>query len=75
MSVKYWQLNMKGAKSIDEIHAAVGRGAANIVRIHVEAGETRVYLAGDESLHPHVVEATKGAGALKEVAAADATRF
>lgn len=75
MAIKHWQLNMKGAKSVGEIHAAVGRGGANIVRIHVEAGETQVYLAGDESLHPHVVEATKSAGALKEVTAADVTRF
>lgn len=75
MAIKHWQLKIKGAKSVDEIHAAVGRGSANIVRIHVEADETQVYLAGDESLHPHVVEATKAAGALKEVAAADVTRF
>lgn len=75
MAIKHWQLKMKGAKSVNEIHAAVGRGSANIVRIHVEADETQVYLAGDESLHPHVVEATKAAGALKEVTAADVMRF
>jgi hypothetical protein len=75
MATKYWQLRIKGAKSVDEIHAAVGRGGANIVRIHVEADETQVYLAGDESLHPHVVEATKAAGALKEIPAAEVTRF
>ena len=75
MAVKYWQLKLKGAKSVDEIETAVGRGGANIVRIHVEAGETRVYLAGDESLHPQVLEATKAAGALQEVQAAEVTRF
>jgi hypothetical protein len=75
MAIKHWQLKMKGAKSVDEIHTAVGRGGANIVRIHVEADETQVYLAGDESLHPHVVEATKAAGALKEITAADVMRF
>ena len=75
MANKHWQLTIKGAKSIGEIHAAVGRGSANIVRIHVEAGETQVYLAGDESLHTHVVEATKAAGALKAVTAADVIRF
>jgi len=75
MAVKYWQLNLKGAKSVDEIHAALGRAGANIVRIHVEAGETQVYLAGDESLQPHVAEATKAAGALREVPAAEVTRF
>jgi hypothetical protein len=75
MATKYWQLRIKGAKSVDEIHAAVGRGGANIVRIHVEADETQVYLAGDESLHPHVVEATKAAGALKEIPATEVTRF
>lgn len=75
MAVKHWQLKLKGVKSVDEIHAAVGRGGANIVRIHFEGGETYVYLAGDESLHPHVVEATKAAGALQEIAAADITRF
>jgi hypothetical protein len=75
MAIKHWQLKMKGAKSVDEIHAAVGRGGANIVRIHVEGDETQVYLAGDESLHPQVTEATKAAGALKEIAAADVMRF
>ena len=75
MAIKHWQLKMKGTKSVDEIHAAVGRGGANIVRIHVEADETQVYLAGDESLHTQVMEATKAAGALKEVAAADVMRF
>jgi hypothetical protein len=75
MALKYWQLKLKGAKSVDEIHAALGRGGANIVRIHVEAGETQVYLAGDESLHPHIVEATRAAGALQEVSAAEVTRL
>jgi hypothetical protein len=75
MAVKYWQLKLKGAKSVSEIHAAVGRGGANIVRIHVEGDATHVYLAGDESLHPQVLEATKAAGALQEVSAADVTRF
>ena len=75
MAIKYWQLKLKGAKSLDEIHAALGHNAANIVRIHVEAGETQVYLGGDESLHPHVVEATKGAGALKETLEAEVTRL
>jgi hypothetical protein len=75
MAVKHWQLKLKGVKSVDEIHAAVGRGGANITRIHFEGGETHVYLAGDESLQSHVAEVTKAAGALKEVAAADVTRF
>jgi hypothetical protein len=75
MAIKHWQLRMKGAKSVDEIQAAVGRGGANIVRIHVEADETQVYLAGDESLHPRVVEATKATGALQEVTAAEVMRF
>jgi hypothetical protein len=75
MAVKHWQLKLKGVKSVDEIHAAVGRGGANIVRIHFEGGETHVYLAGDESLQSQVAEATKAAGALQEVAAADVTRF
>jgi len=75
MAVKYWHLKLKGAKSVDEVQAAVGSGCANIVRIHVEAGETQVYLAGDESLHLHVVEATKAAGVLQEVAAAEVTRL
>ena len=75
MALKYWQLKLNGAKSLDEIHAAVGRGGANIVRIHVEAGETQVYLGGDESLHPHIAEATKGIGALKEALEADVTRL
>jgi hypothetical protein len=75
MALKYWQLKLKGAKSVNEIHAAIGQGGANIVRIHVEAGETHVYLAGDELLHPHVAEATKAAGALREISAADVTRF
>jgi hypothetical protein len=75
MALKYWQLKLKGAKSLDEIHATVGRGGANIVRIHVEAGETQVYLAGDESLHPHLVEAIKSAGALRETLEHDVTRL
>ena len=75
MAVKYWQLKLKGTKSVDEIHAAVGRSGANIARIHVEGGETHVYLTGDEALHPHVVEATKAAGTLHEVSSADVTRF
>jgi hypothetical protein len=75
MALKYWRLTLKGAKSVDEIHAAVGSGGANIVRIHVEAGETQVYLAGDESLHSHVVEATKAVGGVHEVSAAEVTRF
>lgn len=75
MATKYWQLKLKGAKSLDEIYAAIGRGGANIVRIHVEADETQVYLGGDESLHPHIVEATKGVGALKETSEAEVTRL
>jgi hypothetical protein len=75
MAIKCWQLKLEGTKSIDEIQASVGRGGANIVRIHVEGGETQVYLAGDESLHPHVVEATKKAGSLREVSETDVTRF
>lgn len=75
MALKYWRLILQGSKSVDEIHAAVGSGGANIVRIHVEAGETQVYLAGDESLHSHVVEATRAVGGLREVPAADVTRF
>jgi isopentenyl diphosphate isomerase/L-lactate dehydrogenase-like FMN-dependent dehydrogenase len=75
MALKYWQLNLKGAKSLDEIHAAVGRGGANIVRIHVEANETQVYLAGDESMHPHLVEAIKTAGALQETLEPEVTRL
>jgi hypothetical protein len=45
MAIKFWQLKLEGTKSIDEIQASVGRGGANIVRIHVEGGETQVYLA------------------------------
>jgi hypothetical protein len=75
MAVKYWQMKLKGVKSLDEIHGTVGKSPANIVRIHVEAGETHVYLAADESLHPHVSEATKAAGNLQEIAAADVTRL
>ena len=75
MALKYWHLKLKGAKSLDEIHAAVGRGGANIVRIHVEVDETQVYLGGDELLHPHIVAATKGVGALKETSEADVTRL
>jgi hypothetical protein len=75
MAIKYWRLKLNGPKSVDEIHAAVGRGGANIVRVHVEGGETQVYLAGDESLHPHLVEATKAAGGLHEVSEAEVTRF
>lgn len=73
MAIKYWQLRLKGTKSVDELHAAVGRGGANIVRIHVEGGETHVYLAGDESLHQQIAEATKGAGTLQEVRASAVT--
>jgi len=75
MAIKFWQLKLQGTKPVDEIHASVGRGGANIVRIHVEAGETQVYLAGDESLYPHVVEATKASGSLREISEADVTRF
>jgi hypothetical protein len=75
MAIKYWQLQLKGTKSLDEIHAAVGRGGANIVRIHFEGGETHVYLAGDESLQQHVQEGTKGAGTLQEVQASAVTKL
>jgi hypothetical protein len=50
---------------VREINEAVGCGA-NIVRIHVLAGETHVYLAGDESLQPQVVEATKEEDGVKK---------
>lgn len=75
MAIKHWQLKLKGTRSLDEIHAAIGRGGANIVRIHVEGGETHVYLAGDESLHQQVTEATKGAGTLHEVQASAVTKL
>jgi hypothetical protein len=75
MAIKYWQVKFEGAKSLDEVHAAVGRAGANIVRVHVQGGETQVYLAGDESLQQHVVAATKGAGTLKQVRASDVTKF
>jgi len=74
MAIKYWQVKFQGTKSLDEVHAAVGRGGANILRVHREGGETHVYLAGDESLHQHVVEATKGA-VLQEVQAGAVTKF
>ena len=76
MALKYWQLKLKGEKSVDEIHATAGGfGGANIVRIHVEGGETRVYLAGDESLGSHVADATKKTGGVVEGTAADVTKF
>ena len=67
MATKYWQLKFKGEKSVDEIHTAVGRGGANIVRIHFEGGETHVYLAGDESLQAQVAEVAKAVGGAHEI--------
>jgi len=75
MAIKYWHLQFKGAKSVDEVQAAVGGGGANIVRIHVEGGETHVYLAGDESLHEQIREIAKGAGGAQEVQASAVTKL
>jgi hypothetical protein len=75
MATKYWQLKFTGARTIDEIHAAVGRGGANVVRVHFEGGETHVYLAADEALQQHVADATKPHGPLQEVQAAAVTKL
>ena len=75
MAIKYWQVKFKGTKSADEIYHAVGHGGANIARIHVEGGETHVYLTGDESLHSSVAEATKAVGGAIEVQASAVTKL
>lgn len=75
MATKYWQVKFKGEKTVDEIHSTLGRGGANIVRIHVEGGETHVYLAGDESLQSHVAEATKAVGGAQEVQLSAVTKL
>jgi hypothetical protein len=73
MAIKYWLARLEGTKSIDEVQAAIGGAGANIVRIHVEGGETHVYLAGDESLQHHVLEATQAVGGAREVQARTVT--
>jgi hypothetical protein len=75
MAIKYWHLKLKGVKSVDEVQAVVGGGGANIVRIHVEGGETHVYLAGDASLHEQIRETAKGVGGAQEVQASTVTKL
>ena len=75
MATKYWQVTLQGQKSADEVTAAVGRGGANIVRIHVEGGRTQVYLAGDASLDRRVADLGKSPGGAHEVQLTDVMRL
>ena len=75
MATKYWHLKFQGAKTIDEIHAVVGRGGANLVRVHFEGGATDVYLAADEASHHQLAEATKAHGPLREIQVSDLTKL
>ncbi len=67
MTTKYWQMNLKGERSADEIQAAVGKGGGLLVRYHVERGGTRVYFVGPESASSEVPMAIDGADGPHEV--------
>jgi hypothetical protein len=67
MVTKYWRLKLKGQRSVDDIHCAVGRSGGIVVRVHVEGGETSVYLAAEESLREQVREAIRAVGPAEEV--------
>jgi hypothetical protein len=70
MAMKYWVLKLQGQPSLDEIHTAIGKGAANVVRVHFEGGETDVYLAAEAAQGAHITRTLKGSGILKAVSAA-----
>jgi hypothetical protein len=75
MATKYWQLKLKGERGIEEIQATVGRGGGLLVRLDVEAGETRVYYAAEESTTAELTKALKGVGVPTEVRAADLAKL
>jgi hypothetical protein len=75
MTMKYWRLKLKGKKSADEIHSAVGQSNGNIVRIHFEGGMTHVYFAADKSAALAAAKAMKQAAKPEEVSADEVTKL
>jgi len=67
MDTKYWQMNLKGERSADEIQAAVGNGGGMLVRYHIEHGKTRVYFVGPDSASSDVLMAIDGAESPQEI--------
>ena len=72
--MKHYRMNFKGEKSLDEIHAAVGKDGAQVTRVHVEKGETQVFFAGGEGKHDRVSKAL-GSGAPVEVREEEVARI
>jgi hypothetical protein len=75
MAMGYWRLKLKGERSADEVQSAVGRTGGNVVRIHVEDGNTQVYFAAEKSAIPAAVEALQAAGGPEEVSEDEITRL
>lgn len=65
--MKYWRLKLKGERSADEIEAAVGGGSGQVVRIHVESGESHVYFAANKSMVSGVTKLLKRSGKAEEI--------
>lgn len=75
MTLKYWRLKVKGERSVDEIQSAIGQSGGNVVRIHVEGGETDVYFAAEKSVAPGAAKAMKEAVMPQEVSLAELTKL
>jgi hypothetical protein len=75
MAMKYWRLKLKGEAPMDEIQSAVGESGGNVVRIHVEGGETHVYFAAEKLATPKAPKALKGATMPEEVSADEVTKI
>ena len=74
--MKYWKTKFRGEKPAHEIHAAVGKDGAHVLRVHVEKGETQVYFAGgDEKDRGKRLKQSLGADEPVEASEKDVTRL
>ena len=73
MTMKFWRLKFKGERSADEIQSAIGQIGGNVLRIHVEAGETEAYFAAERA-GPDAAKVMKGA-TVEEVNAGEVTKL
>jgi hypothetical protein len=75
MVMKYWRLQLKGERSADDVQSAVGRSGGNVLRIHVEGGNTQVYFAAEKSVVPAAAEALADAIGAEEVSEDEVTKL
>ncbi len=75
MTTKYWRLKLPGERSVDEIQSVIGRSSGNVVRIHIEGGETHVYFAAQKSAASEAAKAMKETAKLEEVSLSEVKKL